>query len=280
MASDLDERFEAQQEFPEIGNGELGSLRSENMTDLLTNGFAVVSVSDSEKELVREAEIREWMLMTEATLGVVVRHGRSDETGIAEQGVTFFGADAEGQVLHADASYMTDSEVPGVVLIGCVSAADSGGRSTLADARAVIAEMFESIPQEEHSELVTGLTTPGYFVKRGDDDRNLVLPMVSIGEVGFAYRYGDHQYHTVEVLDHARAAVSSLERVLRGERLSRRYHQLKEGEVLMLNNLGMLHGREAFSGGARKLLRLWRGGDGLPLLPYSEYLNGDPQHAN
>lgn len=286
MAFDLGERFEPQQDNPDLGDHELGSMTPEDITGLLTRGFVVVDVSDSATELVREAEIREWMLDTEDPLGGVVPHGRSDDTGIAEQGVAFFGSEAEGQVLHADASYMSDSEVPGVVLIGCVNTADNGGKTTLADARQVIEELFRLVSPEEHAGLITGLTTPAYFVKRPDDDRQLVLPILSISDDDsdqgyFGYRYGDHQYHIVEVLDHARTAVSALETVLWSERLARTLHQLTEGQVLILNNLSMLHGRQAFAGGERKLLRLWRGGDGLPLLPRSDYMmKGDQDNVN
>lgn len=179
--------------------------------------------------------------------------------------------------LHAD-----PCDVAGLF---CVRAAARGGSSTLVNARTVHDRLAETQPA-----LLRVLHEPFYYVKprrAGEAPTFHAVPVFSWRDGWFkAHIVPDLIYiaqltpETPRLSDVQHAALDALIRVASSPEFQLTL-DLRPGELLLLNNHVVWHGREAYEdakGAARHLLRIWLATPGSrPLDPIHEGWFGDPR---
>lgn len=147
--------------------------------------------------------------------------------------------------LHTDQPFLP--EPPRYQLLHCVRSADTGGESTLADARAAA----ECLRRNDASafEALTSLPVT-FHRKQREFERVVVSPIFETHEGRF--RRVRHSYFTMapqrlpfEQLEPFYRAYRALARTLERYRVET---VLRPGDALLYDNHRMLHGRRAFSG--------------------------------
>lgn len=217
-----------------------------------------------------EAEIVAWALCN--YLGQPIRQGIDKDRRlftVADKGrdntdPTRIGASAKRSPKHSDNGCL-EPRPPCYLGLFCYRAAPSGGDSTLISARTIL----ETIARERPAML------PVFF-----DRYHFRAPQAhvwpsrgpTVVKPIFEVVRGELQIHYARVMiepgmemagtplnDSQRQALDYLDEILERPELNFRY-VLRPGELLVLNNLALLHGREAFppgAGGERNLKRFW-----------------------
>lgn len=164
----------------------------------------------------------------------------------------------EGGELHTDGpQYQVPPRYIGLV---CVRPASVGGASKLVDAHAVHREIEARAP-----ESLAALYQPFHFHQK-PGPRTVVAPIFAREEdtselriryLGEYVRSG-HAVAGVPLSAEAARALGVLDRVLADDAMALRF-SLDAGDVLVIDNHRMLHGREAFedAGAKREMLRIW-----------------------
>lgn len=232
-------------------------------------GFAVLRGVDAARWSEAEAEIIAWALCN--YLGQTIRQGIDHDRRlftVADKGAsntdpTRIGASPKRSAKHSDNGCL-EPRPPCYIGLYCHRSAAGGGDSTLITARTI----FETIAAERPDLL------PLYFERyHFRAPRAHVWPSrgPTIQKPIFEIAAGELRVHYARVMIEPgmemagtpltpvqRAALDYFDEVIERPELCFR-HALRPGELLVLNNLALLHGREAFSAGSggRTLKRVW-----------------------
>lgn len=233
-------------------------------------GVAIVRGLDPSTLSESDAEIIAWGLCN--YLGRPMRQGIAtdrrlftvSDKGAANTDPTRIGASARRSAKHSDNGCL-EPRPPCYIGLLCYRAASEGGESTIISARTV----FDTIARERPDLL------PTYFERY-----HFRSPQLHVWPTGgptiqkpiLEFSHGELRIHYARVMiepgmelagtpldARQREALDFLDEVIERPELCFRY-SLKPGELLLVNNLAMLHGREAFASGAfggRILKRIW-----------------------
>jgi hypothetical protein len=198
-------------------------------------------------------------LLSQDREGVLCREVR--DRGEDRQGLRFSESRAAA-AMHTDGMHMPDQVVPDVFTLTCVRTAASGGELSLVHVDDVLAVL------PNRDQVVEVLGEPVHFATRGIDPagrrtvlRRVLAPVDDGWVVTYARDYIDEGHRQTDVPPLAReqvAALDSLDAAL--ERSLRISYRQQAGELLIVDNRRMLHGRSAYADAAlpgRLLLRTW-----------------------
>jgi len=234
------------------------------------SGLAILRGLDPSSFSEPDAEIIAWGLCN--YLGRPMRQGINTDRrlftvadkGAANTDPTRIGASARRSAKHSDNGCL-EPRPPCYIGLLCYGAAGEGGESTVISARTI----FDTIVRERPDLL------PIYF-----DRYHFRAPQLhvwpsrgpTIQKPILEFSHGELRIHYARVMIEPgmemagtplnalqREALDVLDEIIERPDLCFR-HRLQPGEVLVINNLAMLHGREAFSPGAhegRILKRIW-----------------------
>lgn len=245
----------------------VGDLRARLDTG---RGLVVLRGLDAVVDDEAEAEIVAWGVCN--YFGRPMRQGISSDrrmftvsdAGAANTDPTRIGASARQSRKHSDNGCL-EPRPPCYLGLYCFRAADNGGQSTAITARTI----FETVAQERPDILPILFETYHFrapqahvWPSRGPTVRKPI----------FEIARGELQIHYARVMIEPgmemagaplspaqREALDYLDDVIERPELCWR-HLLRPGELLLLNNVAMLHGREAFTpgvAGGRVLKRIW-----------------------
>lgn len=207
--------------------------------------------------------------------GPIQRHVRSGEDGVVEVSpraaatatkeidvAQYTGTSREQLDVHSDGSFLdgflrVDGELvrvkpPKLVLLQCVVQAEEGGANALVDGTRVLSDLVFDSPGHAKNLLSRGAVT---FCR--DEQLAIDFPVFEqIRGDRFVVRFRyDEMLYTQEW---SAPAVAHLQENYFGNPDYKRWVRLEAGQILVLDNSRMLHGRDALGGGGNRLLRrLW-----------------------
>lgn len=235
------------------------------------DGYAVLQAPDGEPDTLRRIG---------AVFGTIQSHIRADERGVVGVGgpqrtdaewhpyrSEYHGLGTGEVAPHSDGTFVDGAVVEGTavrrvgpprfVLLHLVRHADEGGANVLVDGQRVFDQLLVDAP-----DLLRTLLTPGSITFCRDDQLALdksVFHRVADRHVKLRFRGDSKAFSPSWAVDAVR-------------RLQDEYHfadefrsrlDVREGQVLVIDNTRMLHGRDPFSnedsgaGSGRKLHRIW-----------------------
>ncbi len=245
---------------------------------LATHGYAVVDAWDAEAATLRDIS---------ECFGRVQTHIRADANGIvgiSTEAVVnrdwesfrseYIGVSAEEFLPHTDGSYLhglaceggTYAELfpPKMLVLQCSQNASVGGASVLIDGQRVYRDLARANPGH-----LEALSRRGCVSYCRDDQIALdcaVFETLQDGTTMLRFRYDSAAY----VADWALDAFHAVQKEYFANPRYQRQLKLTRGQVLLIDNYRMLHGRDAFSAKPaeekRSLRRLWLARDDLPVL--------------
>lgn len=155
---------------------------------------------------------------------------------------------------------------PALVLLQCVQPAAEGGQSIVIDAQRILEDMLRKTP-----EVAQLLATPGCVSFCRDDQvafRTAIYESISMGRFRIRFRCDDALY--LSSTETREAVQYFCEHYLTNPQY-RVTFSLAPGQILILDNLRVLHGRQKFSdsglGSRRFLRRTWVADNTLPSAP-------------
>lgn len=234
------------------------------------DGFAVLEPWDSEVDTLR------WI---GSLFGSIQSHIRADEQGVVGVGgpqspnaewqqyrSEYHGLGTGSVAPHSDGTFVDGIVADGAgvrrvappryVILQVVRHADTGGANIVVDGQRVLDSLLLHEP-----ELAATLCRPGCITFCRDDQIALdqaVFAMAQPGHMKIRFR-GDSKAYSP---DWARGAVETVRRWFESDDFATRV-VAGEGQVLVLDNTRVLHGREAFANeddgrdSGRKLRRIW-----------------------
>lgn len=233
-------------------------------------GFVVVRGMDAKDRTEAEAEIIAWGLCN--YLGRPIRQGIAHDRrfftvadkGAANTDPTRIGASPQRSRKHTDNGCL-EPRPPDYLGLFCVRSATEGGDSTIVSARSV----FETVAAERPDILALLFRTYHFrapqahvWPSRGPTVQKPIFD-TSAGELRIHYARvmiePGMEMAGTPLSSEERAALDYFDEVIERPALNFR-HVLQPGELLVLNNRVLLHGREAFppgSSGGRTLKRFW-----------------------
>ncbi|MDB5264598.1 MAG: hypothetical protein JWN64_169 [Parcubacteria group bacterium] len=222
----------------------------------LLNTYGVVIVEFEENEPPHEQ-----LLCFKEIFGEIMSHDRSDVQGIAEVAVIdetspYPGISSRAYTFHTDGSY--DENPPRIVALRCQTPAESGGITQLASGK----KLHELLMSSDKEALAALYKENALSITRaGKSFSGAVFKKFSENRVAIRYRTDDA------------ASASENKDIQKGFHLLANFlsdkrnlvsFNLKSKQVLITDNLTVLHARTAFEAGSgRKMHRLWF--NGLPL---------------
>ncbi|MFI1259071.1 TauD/TfdA family dioxygenase [Streptomyces netropsis] len=193
------------------------------------------------------------ILSMEESLGSIWYHQRSEESGIAVIEATgtppgFLGTMSNNHPPHTDGAYSENP--PRIVLLACEYAEVSGGESILVSAATVhnnIRDMGGGLLESLYAPDAVTITRNGAIARKA-------VFAYTDGRVGICFRKDD--YSTTQASETSTHAVRMLSEIISTPDLQFRI-RLGRGDVLLIDNSAILHGRIAFdaASGRRRMLR-------------------------
>lgn len=249
---------------------------------LVENGFCVIKPHDHSLETFREVSGR---------FGPIQFHTKSDEFGVVGGGDSInkdwqrFKDDYHGELSsdffpHTDGSFLNGMAYvngvakkitpPKFVILQCISKPESGGDNFLVDAQKIYNDLLEN-----HPDLLKTLMTRGSVAYCRNDLLSIdcsVFEKTNDGKLRIRYRYDS----TAFIPEWAHRAFNYIQ-----DNYSTREDyitpiSLEPGEILVMDNLRVLHARHKFIDGnqKRKVRRLWIADDSGT--PFKNILNQSP----
>ncbi|MGE5203762.1 MAG: TauD/TfdA family dioxygenase [Acidobacteriota bacterium] len=245
---------------------------------IAAHGYAVIEAWDLESATLKEIA---------ESFGRVQSHIRADANGLVGIGTEtivnreweayrseYFGVSTDEFLPHTDGSYLhglvyRDGHYvqllpPKMLALQCWQSAVSGGASVLIDGQAVYDDLAERNPR--HLKI---LSTKGCVTYCRDDQIAMdraVFEELQDGTIMLRFRYDAAAY----VADWAVEAFHDLQKNYFANPKYQGRLTLKQGQVIVIDNYRMLHGRDSFSNGQsgqeRRLRRIWLAHDRLPVL--------------
>jgi len=253
--------------------------RYEDIADYVAaHGYAVVEAWDAESSTLKEVSER---------FGSVQTHIRADANGlvgISTESIVnrdweqyrseYSGLTTEEFLPHTDGSYLhglvhgnghyIQLLPPKMLVLQCWQSAVAGGASILIDVQRIYDDLGK-----ENPELLRILSTKGCVTYCRDDQIAIdraVFEELDDGTIMLRFRYDSAAY----LADWAIEAFHSLQRHYFANPKYQSRLTLTKGQIVVIDNYRMLHGRESFSNGnagqERKLRRIWLAYDRLPVL--------------
>ena len=252
--------------------------RPEIANHIATHGYAVVQAWDTECATLKQVA---------ESFGQVQSHIRADANGLV--GIStetivnreweayrteYFGVSTDEFLPHTDGSYLhgmvyRDGQYvqllpPKMLVLQCWQSAVAGGASVLIDGQRVYDDLAANNPR--HLKI---LSTKGCVTYCRDDQIAMdraVFEELADGTVMMRFRYDSAAY----VADWAVEAFHNLQQNYFANPKYQDRLTLQAGQVIVIDNYRMLHGRDSFSNGAagqeRRLRRVWLAHDRLPVL--------------
>ncbi len=253
--------------------------RYEDIADYIAeHGYAVVQAWDTESSTLKEVSERFGSVQTHIRADVNGLVGISTETVVNKEWEKYrseySGLTTEEFLPHTDGSYLhglvrRDGQYiqllpPKMLVLQCWQSAVNGGASILIDVQRVYNDLARENPEQ-----LRILSTKGCVTYCRDDQIAIdraVFEELDDGTIMLRFRYDSAAY----VAEWATDAFHSLQQdYFANEKYLSRL-QLSKGQIIVIDNYRMLHGRESFSNGnagqERKLRRIWLAHDRLPVL--------------
>ena len=245
---------------------------------VITHGYAVIEAWNAEPAT---------LLDISEHFGRVQSHVRADANGIvgisADAVVNrewqdfrseYMGTSSEEFLPHTDGSYLhglvreggTYVELfpPKMLILQCAQNASVGGGSVLIDGQRVYRDLAAA-----HPGYLEALSRKGCVAYCRDDQIALdcaVFETLDDGTIMLRFRYDSAAY----VADWALDAFHALQADYFANPRYQSHLKLAKGQILLIDNYRMLHGRDAFLAGPaeqkRSLHRVWLARDDLPIL--------------
>jgi hypothetical protein len=253
--------------------------RYEDIADhVAAHGYAVLEAWDTESSTLKEVSER---------FGSVQSHIRADANGLVgistetivnreweQYRSEYTGITTEEFLPHTDGSYLhglvrrnghyIQLLPPKMLVLQCWQSAVTGGASILIDVQRVYNDLAS-----ENAEHLRVLSTKGCVTYCRDDqiavDR-AVFEELDEGTIMLRFRYDAAAY----LADWAIEAFHSLQENYFANPKYQSRLNLTKGQIIVIDNYRMLHGRDSFSNGnagqERKMRRIWLAYDRLPVL--------------
>lgn len=262
---------------------EQSDLIAEHLT---WSGYAIVEAWDAECATVTEVAERFGRVQSHIRADVNGTVGISPDTVVNHEWENYrseyHGVSSEEFRPHTDGSYLQglvrqeDDYIrllpPQMLVLQCWQQATSGGANVLIDVQRIFDELSEREPQ-----LVDVLSTKGCVSYCRDDQIALdcaVFDDMGDGTIMLRFRYDSTAY----VADWARDAFERLQRDYFSNPQYQTRVTLTQGQIAIIDNYRMLHGRDTFAadepGKKRSMRRVWLARGHLPVL-----LNAAEQHV-
>jgi alpha-ketoglutarate-dependent taurine dioxygenase len=239
----------------------------ENLSDLSGTGLEQVfdlfsthgCVKLTQKRPVSQLEISPALSNLGRHFGSPVRHKLSDAAGVhpirSLPGFPqYANTTSSDLLLHTDGSF--EKNPPKMMMIYCETPAEQGGLSRICFAE----DVYEFLKQN-HSETLVELFRPDAFmIKRDDREALRSVFEVRDGRISMAFRYGTDVSLQIHPL--ARAGIAAIIEFV-SDPANYAEFLLDEGQLLLMDNTRVLHGRTVFSPGSHRILHgLWCDGSG------------------
>lgn len=220
-------------------------------------------------------EPRENLLALTPFFGRVVPHDRSDRCGILSVNADnptpgFIDSSHKTHPPHTDGAFKDDPER--IVALQCVVPAESGGTSLLGSGKYAHSELAKNAVSDL-KELYDPATIS---IQRNERSSTKAIFRVENGRVAMCFRMDDTA--TIDVKPSAQRGFQALREVM--EQSLFRF-DLKPHQILIIDNLSIVHGRDAFpEGSSRHYNRLNFDGDGLLDLECGFYSDFETSHRS
>ena len=253
--------------------------RYEDIADhVAAHGYAVLDAWDSESSTLKEVSERFGSVQTHIRADANGLVGISTETVVNREWEKYrseySGLTTEEFLPHTDGSYLhglvhrggyyIQLLPPKMLVLQCWQSAAAGGANILIDVQRVYNDLAQENP--EHLRI---LSTKGCVTYCRDDQIAMdraVFEELNDGTIMLRFRYDAAAY----VPDWAIDAFHSLQQNYFANAKYQSKLTLTKGQIIVIDNYRMLHGRESFSNGnagqERKLRRVWLAHDRLPVL--------------
>lgn len=194
------------------------------------------------------------LLDLSSVFGNIVKHNRADSRGIVPVMVLpnypdYLGASNLPHPLHTDSSFT--AVPPKVMALQCEISSESGGLTKLVSCKAIYRYLCQSNPKG----LESLFDSDAFAIRR--DDQFAIRPIffISGGLVGMAFRMNDGKAN-VSVKRNAEEAFNSIITFVE-DPSNQVVFKLGVGQILIVDNYSVLHGRSGFDAGSpRKLNRV------------------------
>ena len=209
-------------------------------------------------------DVEETALALTTELGHTLSHVRSDALGIVHLKYTEasgekyhpIGESCSTLLPHTDSPFIESP--PRVIGLGCVIPAENGGETTLVDGEALVRHL------RLRPNILTMLTAFEVSISRAEVHGSFpVIAPNSSGRLDIRFRHGEGV--TVVVPDEIRESYEVILDYI-SDVSNQETMMLQSGDLLILDNARMLHGRLAFDpSSTREYIRLWYSGSALEL---------------
>lgn len=156
---------------------------------------------------------------------------------------------------HTDGTYMRDP--PGLQIFNCIAQAGEGGESRYIDTFNVVEKL-----RVQNPEAYRFLSTTPVNYHHFDDDAHLATmePIIRLDHAGNVVQFRHNDYDRAPLTHLSFAEVEqfyrhhrALMQIMRDESLEATL-KLRVGEMIVVDNQRVMHGRHAFNGGERSLI--------------------------
>jgi trimethyllysine dioxygenase len=161
---------------------------------------------------------------------------------------------------HTDGTYMRDP--PGLQIFNCIAQAGEGGASRYVDSFHVV----ETLRREHPAAFDFFATTPlHYFTYDNDAHLATMEPLIRLDHAGniVQFRHNDYDrapltHLSFDQVDQFYRYHEELLRIMRDPKMEFRV-KLQVGDMILVDNQRVMHGRDAFDGGDRALIGCYIG---------------------